>query len=148
MEFWHNINVESENLLRGIIRILFYPVLHPLMYHIDVFQMVTSRQKEDEADILVIEKGNNQTHINALAKLNTYDIFTIGELYPVTSIYEPEKIPNNYFELMYQDFLKYYEAYKEKWHELILKEFQLELKHTKLLNIDGTCRCFRFSNGF
>src|SRR5690554_3786689 len=128
MEFWHNINVESENLLRGIIRILFYPVLHPLMYHIDVFQMVTSRQKEDEADILVIEKGNKQTHINALAKLNTYDIFTIGELYPVTSIYGPEEIPNNYFELMYQDFLKYYEIYKEKWHELILKRIPARIE--------------------
>ena len=128
MEFWHNINIETENLLRGIMRIIFYPVLHYLMYHTEVFQMVSSRQKEDEADILVIEKGNNQTHINALAKLNTYDIFTIGELYPLTSIYEPEEIPNNYFELMYQDFLKYYEIYKEKWHELILKRIPARIE--------------------
>lgn len=128
IELWKNLNDEKLEFIEKFARVLFYPIYGFLNLDFDVFQMVSSSQKEDEADKYIIEKGNVQAHINALAKMNVYNFFLYDEGYPINEVYEPEVITDKYYFMMYDKFIEYYEKNKDLWCSLILKRIPARIE--------------------
>lgn len=121
VERWKNLKEENKGVFEKFASVLFYPISYLLFYDFEIFHMVSSRIKENETDKLVTEKGNKQIYINALAKTSIYHIFMYDEAYIVREIYEKAIIPDDYFSILYNKFIKFYNINKELWSELVVK---------------------------
>lgn len=121
VERWKNLKEENKSIFDKFASVLFYPISYLLFYDYEIFHMVSSRMKENETDKIVIEKGNKQVYINALAKTNIYHIFMYDEAYLVREIYEKVQIPDDYFSILYNKFIKFYNINKDLWQEMIVK---------------------------
>lgn len=121
IERWKNLKETNNNIFDKFSGILYYPITIMMYYNYEVFQMVSSRVKETETDNLVIEKGDKQIYINALAKTSIYNFFLYDECYRTTDIYHKESILDDYFSVLYKIFMKFYDRDKEIMEEIITK---------------------------
>ena len=92
-------------------------------FYSEIYQLMSSRYHETQADALVIKRGDSQTYINATSKacmLSLYNEMPQRELQ--YDIYASEKVPENLISADLNNFYNYKNKYREKWRKRMLKE--------------------------
>lgn len=127
LEKWM-IVLDSKKTSKYLISILFSPLSTILSTDYQLFDFVSRRSIERIADMVIKERSNGQTFINALAKITLYSFFENEEAYPVTEVYEEDEVPSNYYNILINKFFEFYHQNKTLWHELIQKRIPAQVE--------------------